>query len=139
MASTIDKVDDEDLGVTVGNLSQNNGKLVYYHSYGDEDVIGSEISIYKYGETYTITFSQDSLYDENFILIKPGISARLIDYSSKTTNRNAGEGCTIYTQTQILKVKGICNPAPEELFIYGKAGEKPLLEEKKAEAVKKLL
>lgn len=83
---------------------------IYYHSWGDEDVVSAHIEITQTDhEKYTIEFVQESFTKDHFYNIK--INGEVLDH--KTQERETDIGTMV---AHTYHIRAILNPKPEELF-----------------------
>jgi len=88
--------------------------LMYNYSWGDEDVLSSQITVTrtidKYMSNYEIVFTQEGFYEDCFLDITTPY--KLIE---KTVSNSNNVEC-MNVRTITLKVEISLNPPPESLF-----------------------
>lgn len=89
-------------------------QLMYYYSYGSEDILNSTITVTKIkNEVYEIILVQESL-EPNFDKLET--DHKIVTKDSHIDFINVNENLLMYKNTTNMIVKAINNPSPEKLF-----------------------
>ena len=85
-------------------------ELIYKHVYGSEDILSGIITIYKVNSEFTL-YAEFTLFDKKLL---PNIESiyKILSYA-----KNENDDHELFTINYKIKILGINNPKPEELFI----------------------
>lgn len=94
--------------------------IIYFHSYGNEEVLGSTIQIISKKDTYEISLHQESFYITSFKDLSTLFIKAIISKEVNNSIEEVSEILNIYIRDHHLVLnKSLIpnNPTPEELFL----------------------